>query len=128
MPLFCRVHPDVSNESINTVLLIEGALKSLIVAVTLWRYGLKQVAVIGTASAARFGEDTLKEYLDTFNNVEKVVLCPDAGSVRNHNIVSANLNTLKSCENLGYEPLVAWWNQVDKNKDLDLDDYLLPSI
>ncbi|HEY9709218.1 MAG TPA: hypothetical protein V6D48_13530, partial [Oculatellaceae cyanobacterium] len=51
-----------------------------IVAFWLWREGKKHIVVIGTASAARYGQQTLQDYL-TRLGANRVKLLPDAGAI-----------------------------------------------
>jgi len=50
LPLFCWKHADATQ--ISLVILCEGALKSALAAQLLWRMGLTDIAVIGTAASA----------------------------------------------------------------------------
>jgi len=118
LPLFCWKHPEA--ETINEVWLCEGALKSLIVALKLWREGRTDVAVIGTASAARYGEQTLSSYLRQLN-CKTLRLMPDAGAVINPHISGANSETLAWCQEWGYSVTVGWWGQFDKSHP-DIDE------
>jgi len=118
LPLFVWKHPEAA--TINDVWLCEGALKSLIVALKLWREGRTDVAVIGTASAARYGSKTLKAYLRQFD-CKTLRLLPDAGAVGNPHICQANSDTLASCIEWGYSITVGWWGQVDKSHP-DIDE------
>lgn len=117
LPLFVWKHPDA--RSVAEVWLCEGALKSLIVALKLWRSGRTDVAVIGTASAARYGQETLKAYLRQLG-CKTLRLMPDAGAVGNPHISQANSDTLAACVEWGYSITVGWWGQVDKSyPDID---------
>jgi len=118
LPLFVWKHPDA--QSVAEVWLCEGALKSLIVALKLWRDGRTDVAVIGTASAARYGEQTLKAYLRQLG-CQTLRLLPDAGAVGNPHISQANSDTLAACIEWGYSITVGWWGQVDKSHP-DIDE------
>ncbi len=118
LPLFCWKHPGA--ETINEIWLCEGALKSLIVALKLWRLGRTDVAVIGTASAARYGEQTLSAYLRQLN-CKTLRLMPDAGAVINPHISGANAQTVAWCQEWGCSVTVGWWGQVDKSHP-DIDE------
>lgn len=122
LPLFTWKHPNA--QAIAEVWLCEGALKSLIVALKLWRQGRTDVVVIGTACAARYGEQTLQEYLAQID-ASTIRLMPDAGAVINPAICKANVQTLLRCQQLGYSITVGWWGQVDKtHPDIDeLEDF-----
>ncbi len=118
LPLFCWKHPGA--ETINEVWLCEGALKSLIVALKLWSEGRTDVAVIGTASAARYGEQTISSYLRQLN-CKTLRLMPDAGAVINPHIGEANAQTVAWCQEWGCSVTVGWWGQVDKSHP-DIDE------
>ncbi len=107
LPLFVWKHPHAT--SITEVWLCEGALKSMLVAFSLWRQGRTDIAVIGTASAARYGEKTLLEYLSKLD-AQTVRLMPDAGAVVNPDIHKANRETLRRCQQWGYAVTVGWFD------------------
>jgi rhodanese-related sulfurtransferase len=92
LPLFCWKHPNT--EKIQVVILCEGALKSMLVALFLWRQGQYDIAVIGAATAARYGEKTLEDYLKRLG-AKDIQLMPDAGAVANPHINQANCQTLE---------------------------------
>jgi hypothetical protein len=83
LPLFCWKHPNCKRAKV--VILCEGALKSLLTAMFLWRSGQTDIAVIGTAVAARYGNKTLKDYLKRLRPQE-IRLMPDAGAILNRHI------------------------------------------
>lgn len=118
LPLFVWKHPDA--QAVAEVWLCEGALKSLIVALKLWRSGRNDIVVIGTASAARYGEQTLKTYLARIG-CKTLQLMPDAGAFINPHICAANSETLAWCQEWGYSVTVGWWGQVDKSHP-DIDE------
>jgi len=122
LPLFVWRHPQ--NQTISEVWLCEGALKSLLVALRLWREGRTDIAVIGTATSAHYGEKTLKTYLEQLN-CKTLRLMPDAGAVGNQQICQANQQTLEWCQRWGYSISVGWWQQTDKSHpDIDeLEDF-----
>ncbi|MBD2772517.1 hypothetical protein [Iningainema tapete] len=121
LPLFCWKHPDTKN--VKVVILCEGALKSLLTALFLWRTGQTDIAVIGTASAARYGEKTLKDYLKRLRPKE-IRLMPDAGAILNTHIAKANEETLQRCHQWGYRISVGDWGQLDTKEYLDIDELL----
>lgn len=121
LPLFCWKHPDTKN--VKVVILCEGALKSLLTALFLWRSGQTDIAVIGTASAARYGEKTLKNYLKRLRPKE-IRLMPDAGAIINTHIAKANEETLQRCRQWGYRLAVGDWGQLDTKEHLDIDELL----
>jgi len=118
LPLFVWKHPDA--QALAEVWLCEGALKSLIVALKLWRSGRTDVAVIGTAGAARYGEQTLKAYLSQMG-CKTLRLMPDAGAIANPHLCGANSETLSWCFEWGYSVTVGWWGQIDKSHP-DIDE------
>jgi rhodanese-related sulfurtransferase len=123
LPLFVWKHPLSLQTS--SVILCEGALKSAIAALLLWRLGLTNIAVIGTASSGSFGSDTLKSYLRQLSP-QRVQLAPDAGAVNNtSNIPAANWQTIKLCQAWGYSIDVLWWGQTHKKQHLDIDELLV---
>ncbi|MDF5729363.1 MAG: hypothetical protein PUP92_15415 [Rhizonema sp. PD38] len=121
LPLFCWKHPETTN--VKVVILCEGALKSLLTAVFLWRVGQTDIAVIGTASAARYGEKTLKNYLKQLRPKE-IRLMPDAGAILNPHIVTANQETLQRCRQWGYQLAVGDWGHLESKEHLDIDELL----
>ena len=118
LPLFCWKHPNAT--TVAEVWLCEGALKSLLTALSLWRQGRTDVAVIGTASAARYGEQTLKSCLQQLG-APTVRVMPDAGAVVNPTIHKANQQTLERCQQWGYQTTVGFWGQFDKTQP-DIDE------
>lgn len=123
LPIFCWRHPDAP--LISEVWLCEGALKSLLVALRLWFVeGRSDVVVIGSASSARYGDETLRDCLAQLG-ANTIRLIPDAGAVANPGISSANGQTLKWLQQWGYKPEVGWWGQLDKShSDIDeLEDW-----
>jgi len=123
LPLFCWKHPET--DQISLVILCEGALKSAIAALLLWRMGLTDIAVIGTAAAGHYGSDTLKDYLKRLAP-QRVALAPDAGAVNNtSNIPAANHQTINLCQEWGIAAEVLWWGQTDKQQHQDIDEVLV---
>ena len=123
LPLFCWKHP--RSTRISLVILCEGALKSLIAALKLWRMGLTDIAVLGTAAAGNYGAETLLDYLGRLAP-QRVALAPDAGAINNvSNIPAANWQTINRCQLWGYSVNVLWWGQADKHKHLDIDEMLV---
>lgn len=118
LPIFCWKHPDA--DQISEVWKCEGALKSLLVALRLWFEGRTDVVVIGSASSARYGEKTLRDYLAQLG-APTIRLMLDAGAVTNPGISSANQQTLEWLQEWGYDVSVGWWGQTDKSCD-DIDE------
>ncbi len=124
LPLFCWKHPNT--EKIQVVILCEGALKSMLVALFLWRQEQYDIAVIGTATAARYGEKTLEDYLKRLD-AKDVRLMPDAGAVANPHINQANCQTLEWLRLQGYGVTVADWGQFFDKSQPDFDELLAQS-
>jgi hypothetical protein len=124
LPLFCWRHPNT--EKIQVVLLCEGALKSMLVALFLWRQGRHDIAVIGTATAARYGEKTLKDYLKRLD-AKDIRLMPDAGAFTNPHINQANCQTLEWLLSKGYQVTVGDWGQFFDKSQPDFDELLAQS-
>lgn len=130
LPLFCWKH--LETNAISEVWLCEGALKSLLVAIRLWREGKTHIAVIGTAAAARYGKQTLRDYLSGLG-AKTLRLMPDAGAVINPHIAAANQQTLKWLGVWDYQVSVGWWEQytkdspdIDELEDINALAYLTP--
>ncbi|WP_318284554.1 hypothetical protein [Brasilonema octagenarum] len=121
LPLFCWKHPDA--KKVKIVILCEGALKSLLTATFLWRSGQTDVAVIGTASAAHYGEKTLKDYLKRLRPKE-IRLMPDAGTLLNPHIAKASEQTLQRCCKWRYRLTVGNWGQLETKEHPDIDELL----
>lgn len=121
LPLFCWKHPE--QEKVSKIMLCEGALKSLLTALFLWRLGLTNIAVIGTASAARYGEKTLCDYLKRLG-AKDIQLMPDAGAIANPHITRAHQETLDLCRKWGYQVKVGDWGQLSTKEHLDIDELL----
>lgn len=80
----------------------------MLVALQMWRQGRTDIAVIDTASSARYGGvKTLKAYLQQLD-AQTVRLMPDAGAVVNLSIHKANQETLKWCQRWGYRVTIEW--------------------
>ncbi|GCL37483.1 hypothetical protein SR1949_25940 [Sphaerospermopsis reniformis] len=121
LPLFCWKHPNSKRAKV--VILCEGALKSLLTAVFLWRSGQTDIAVIGTAVAARYGNKTLKDYLKRLRP-QKIRLMPDAGAILNPHIAQGNEDTLQQCRKCRYHLSVGDWGQLETKEQLDIDELL----
>ena len=120
LPLFTWRHPD--GTQIKETWIVEGSLKSLILALKAWfRWGRKDVQVIGAAGGQFYGSpQTLMQAL-TKQTTEKVVLFPDAGSLLNHNVLTQYKKLGDLLALLEYDFNWAWWEQYTKN-DLDADE------
>lgn len=119
LPVFVWRHPE--SEQITETWLVEGGLKSLITALKLWfRCGRKDIQVIGAAGANWHG--SLGAVTEALGQVSKVTLCPDAGSLDNSHILRAYKSTIEALTSKAYSVSVAWWNQLEKGKDSDIDE------
>ncbi|HEY9799260.1 MAG TPA: plasmid replication protein, CyRepA1 family [Leptolyngbyaceae cyanobacterium] len=118
LPVFVWRHPQA--DKITETWLVEGGLKSLITALKLWfRCGRKDIQVIGAAGGNWQG--SINAVLEALNQVKKVVLCPDAGSVNNAHILANYKRIIEELTNRTYSVSVAWWGQVTKEQD-DIDE------
>jgi Origin of replication binding protein len=119
LPVFLWRHPEA--EQITETWLVEGSLKSLITALKLWfRYGRKDIQIIGAAGANWLG--SINAVVEALGQTSKVVLCPDAGSLSNSHILNNYKKIVEELTSRTYSVNVAWWNQVEKGKDLDIDE------
>jgi len=119
LPVFVWKHPEA--EQITETWLVEGSLKSLITALKLWfRYGRKDIQIIGAAGANWLG--SINAVIDGLGQASKVVLCPDAGSLSNSGILSNYKKIIEALTSKAYSVSVAWWNQLEKEKDHDIDE------
>lgn len=119
LPVFLWRHPEA--EQITETWLVEGSLKSLITALKLWfRYGRKDIQIIGASGANWLG--SINAVMDGLGQTSKVVLCPDAGSLSNLHILNNYKKILEELIAKTYSVNVAWWNQLEKGKDPDIDE------
>ncbi|BAZ71319.1 hypothetical protein NIES4106_61160 (plasmid) [Fischerella sp. NIES-4106] len=121
MPLFVWRHPQATQ--INETWIVEGGLKSLIIALKLWfRQGRKNIQVIGGYGALwTRSPQMLKESLSA-QTTKRVILWPDAGSTSNHPIFGKYEELLDFVSGLGYSAEVAWWGQTVKGVSKDADE------
>ncbi len=98
----------------------------MLVALFLWRQGRHDIAVIGTATAARYGEKTLKDYLKRLD-AKDIRLMPDAGTFTNPHINQANCQTLEWLLSKGYQVTVGDWGQFFDKSQPDFDELLAQS-
>lgn len=71
--------------------------------------------------------ETLKAYLDTVSaevGTRQLTLYPDAGAISNSNVMRQYRRLKELVTRWGYTLNVAWWNQIDKDTDLDADELL----
>lgn len=119
LPIFYWRHPEA--EQITETWLVEGSLKSLITALKLWfRYGRKDIQIIGAAGANWLG--SINAVIDGLGASGKVVLCPDAGSLENSHILNNYKKITEELTTKTYSVSIAWWNQLEKGKDPDIDE------
>ncbi|MHC5771318.1 MAG: plasmid replication protein, CyRepA1 family [Nostoc sp.] len=119
LPIFLWRHPEA--EQITETLLVEGGLKSLITALKLWfRHGRKDIQIIGAAGANWLG--SINAVVEGLAQTSKVILCPDAGSLDNGHILSNYKKIVEELTTRAYSVSVAYWDQVEKGKDPDIDE------
>jgi Origin of replication binding protein len=116
-PIFVWRHPEAAE--ITESWLVEGGLKSLITALKLWlRCGRKDIQVIGAAAGNFNG--SIGAVLEALQG--KVTLCPDAGSLNNRQILHQYKSIIEALTSKAYSVSVAWWGQLEKGKDQDIDE------
>ncbi|MHC5821829.1 MAG: plasmid replication protein, CyRepA1 family, partial [Nostoc sp.] len=119
LPVFLWKHPEA--EQITETWLVEGGLKSLITALKLWfRHGRKDIQIIGASGANWLG--SINAVVEGLGQASKVVLFPDAGSLSNGGILSNYKKIIEELTTRTYSVSVAWWNQLEKGKDPDIDE------
>lgn len=121
LPLFIWRNPEATE--ISETWLVEGSLKSLILALKTWfRWGRTDVQIIG-AAGANFdsSSETLKAALSVAKTKE-VKLFPDAGATSNPYIINQYEKAWKLAKSLEYKVQFAWWGQLKKESELDADE------
>lgn len=119
LPVFLWRHPEA--EKVTETWLVEGSLKSLISGLKIWfRHGRKDIQIIGAAGANWLG--SINAVLNGLGQTSKVVLCPDAGSLTNSHILNNYKKITEELTSRTYSVSVAWWNQLEKGKDPDIDE------
>jgi hypothetical protein len=122
LPLtYCR--PLEGKPQILTIGLIEGiGPKPFITA------QLRSQILIGAAGGNfAASPETLKSYLDTLSaelGTRQLTLYPDAGAISNSHVMRQYRRLKELVTRWGLSLRVAWWNQIDKNADLDADELL----
>jgi hypothetical protein len=104
--------------------LCEGVLKSFLVRVGLTRLGYTQDIVIGTAVGGNYAPQQIKEAIERIKP-SQVIICPDAGDINNPHQAKAIHKTVAMLDGYGCNTAIAWWNQLTKKKDLDIDELLM---
>lgn len=122
LPLTC-CRPLEGKPQILTIGLIEGiSPKPFITA------QLRAQIIIGAAGGNfAASPETLKAYLDTLSTelgTKELTLYPDAGAIFNSHVMRQYRRLKELVTRWGYTLRVAWWNQIDKNADLDADELL----
>jgi len=119
LPVFVWRHPEA--KEITETWLVEGCLKSLITALKLWfRHERKDIQIIGAAGANWLG--SINAVTESLAEVNKVVLCPDAGSLANSSILGNYKKIVEKLTSIAYSVSVAWWGQVEKEESCDIDE------
>ncbi|EKE96425.1 hypothetical protein FDUTEX481_09771 [Tolypothrix sp. PCC 7601] len=117
LPIFVWRYPEA--KEITETWLIEGGLKSLITALKLWfRYGRKDIQIIGAAGANFNG--SIGAVCEALQG--KVNLFPDSGSLSNTQILKQYKSTIEALTSKAYSVSVAWWGQIQKGIDQDIDE------
>jgi hypothetical protein len=122
LPLTC-CRPLEGKPQIQTIGLIEGVgPKPFITA------QLRAQILIGAAGGNfAASPETLKSYLDTLSaelGTRQLTLYPDAGAISNSHVMRQYRRLKQLVTRWGYTLGIAWWNQIDKNADLDADELL----
>ena len=104
--------PDWCSFKTHEVVLIEGFLKPHVVAMQLGR-----VPIIGASGGAFYKSPRLLGYYLSMPMANAVLFIPDAGAVRNFDVVLCYLRSFQLLEQLGIQTSIAWWGQVDKYSD-----------
>jgi hypothetical protein len=122
LPLTC-CRPLEGKPQIQTIGLIEGiGPKPFITA------QLRSQIIIGAAGGNfAASPETLKSYLDTLSaelGTRQLTLYPDAGAISNSHVMRQYRRLKELVTRWGLSLRVAWWNQIDKNADLDADELL----
>ncbi|MDZ8104696.1 MAG: hypothetical protein RM338_03610 [Nostoc sp. DedQUE12a] len=120
-PLFVWQHP--SAKEINYLLLVDGALASLITAMLMWRLGRIDTIVIGSAGMGFCSSrQTFQEYVGQLSP-KQIIVCPDAGDIVNKQALQRVKETITLCQRLKYNTAVGWWGQITK-EECDIDELL----
>ncbi|NET44874.1 plasmid replication protein, CyRepA1 family [Okeania sp. SIO2B3] len=88
---------------------------------------LKRVMIGAAGGNFTGGRKQLLQLLNS-NHPDKsipIILYPDAGANENRNVLSQYTNLKHFLGQNGYTLEVAWWEQWQKERDLDIDDYLV---
>jgi len=110
LPLFVRQHPERDPTQPSDVWLVEGGLKSLLVALRQWESGERQTVVIGAAGGNFAGLDEALSRLDA----RSLQVFPDAGDVQNPQVMRRWRGQLPAIAARGLPVTVGWWGQVEK--------------
>jgi hypothetical protein len=122
MPLSC-CRPTTGQKNLEqdrSINLAEGFLKPYIAAQQIDRVFIG--AAGGNFSAS---PQTLKTYLDKLStelSTKLVRLYPDAGALANFNVLRQYQKAIALVAGWGYEVEIAWWGQIDKDIDADIDE------
>jgi hypothetical protein len=107
------------SRKLNKIALVEGVGAKPFL--TCERLGISVIGASGGMHAS--SEFHLKQALLKLGVVqgEEVTIFPDAGSVRNKDVIHQYKRTVETLTKLGYTPVFAWWGQVNKSKG-DIDE------
>jgi hypothetical protein len=104
--------------------LIEGGLKSSLVALKLWhRLGRRNIQVIGSAGANWAGSrQAVEAALAADRNESKlIILQPDAGSAKNKTIINQYKKAVEWLAKT-HTVKIGWWGQLEKGTHPDIDE------
>lgn len=93
---------------------------------SLARYRLNAPVIGATngsfASSPETTQDALTKLFDRHTNLKRLVLAPDAGDVKNKAVMQRWRSQHKFLTKLGYQVQFAWWGQISKDDDCDIDE------
>ena len=88
---------------------------------------LSQIIIGAAGGNFAASPETLKSYLDSLSTelgTKQLTLYPDAGAISNSHVMRQYRRLKELVTRWGYTLRVAWWNQIDKDTDLDADELL----
>ncbi|WP_144238106.1 plasmid replication protein, CyRepA1 family [[Scytonema hofmanni] UTEX B 1581] len=120
LPLFVWRHPEATQ--ISETWLVEGSLKSLIVALKVWlRENRTDIQVIGAAGANFKGSSETFKQAIAVQTTKTVKLFPDGGAIYNQQIVKNYKAAIDLAVSDGFDVSVGWWGQYEKARN-DIDE------
>jgi hypothetical protein len=105
------------NHTINDLDLSEGILKPLISFLNFGGYWCG-------ASGGNFDCDQIIDFLDHNQNIDRIILNPDAGAVKNKNVMRMyhRVITELSLRLPSHQIMIRWWGQESKDTSKDIDE------